>query len=861
MKRLLALEASAGTGKTYALAMRYVGLLLSGADPKEVLAITFTNKAAHEMSERVGLFLSQKDPKRIQIWADWLKEEPKKIEQKLSYLHQRFLNADIFIMTIDSFVQRILRKFAYYAGVASDFEIGGHEGFELFLQSLDSKSFDDFVRFARWFDQKGLEDFFALLYEKDKELPPPPNPLPDNTQQLLAAYRRLAQFVQTHGTKAKQEEFDPERPLQEVLFTKSGNLRAWIKKSSLCETKGIKECKQADGLFLDFKKELGAYFRFKESYFLRKLFDFYGLYKKARLGRALELGRLDFTDIKHLTYDILRQGIDSHFLYFRLDSRLQHILIDEFQDTSTEDWRIFEPIVDEIAATNEWRSFFYVGDKKQAIYGFRGGNAKLFDYVKERYGMDEEELERNYRSRSHIVEYVNNQFGLRQKSAKEGGYVEVEQSEEPLKSLDKVLEKLQNIGIQPEQIAILVPTNQDIQKVAEHLDTLGLKAVTSSSKLMIHQPRAKALIDLISYLHQGKSPSLYRFHFESFLGKKVEEFPSIEGLKPVAAIKKLAKTFDFWDESVQLLLQEAIAYKDIEEFIQHISECELQMPSAKKGIEVLTIHKSKGLAFEYVIVLDTLGQDKDKSSRLLIKQQGITPDRFWLRQKDKEAVDEEYALALEEEQKNRVWELKNVAYVALTRAQEGLFVLKNPKSRRFGFLDEEVRGELQKIESKPVTPQEEGHFDLELRSYGLQEFVEEVEEEYEPNDYHAITLGNAYHQALEVGMEYVQSRYALFELDFEQIAKRVEEAKKLEESFGMDSFREIPFILDGHLGIIDHLFIGEEIVVIDYKSATPQDQRPYFKQVGFYKSAIKRLLGKEARGYLLYLDRMKLQEV
>ncbi len=860
MKRLLALEASAGTGKTYALSMRYVGLLLAGADPQEVLAITFTNKAANEMKERVGLFLSQKDEGRIATWAKWLGIEEKEVQKRLFILQKRFLNANIFILTIDSFVQRILRKFAYYAGVASDFEIGEHEGFELFLQSLDEKSFIDFVRFARWFDQKGLEEFFGLLYEKDKELPPPPAPLSDNTQQLLTAYRRLAQFVQAHGTKAKQKEFDPERPLEEVLFTKSGDLRAWIKKESLCETKGIKECEEGDGLFGDFKRELRAYFRFKESYFLRKLFDFYELYKKARLGRALELGRLDFTDIKHLTYDILQEGLDSHFLYFRLDSRLQHILIDEFQDTSTEDWKIFEPIVDEIASTQEWRSFFYVGDKKQAIYGFRGGNAKLFDYVKERYGMAKEELGLNYRSRSHIVEYVNDQFGLAQKSAKEGGYVEVRQSEEPLKGLEEALAKLRTVGVKPEQIAILVPTNQDVQKVADYLGSLGLKAVTSSSKLVIHQPRAKALIDLIAYLHQGQAPSLYRFHFESFLGRQVEEFPSIEGLKPVAAIKKLAKTFDFWDESVQLLLQESIAYKDIEEFVQGIEECQLQMPSAKEGIEVLTIHKSKGLTFEYVIVLDTLGQDRDKSSRLLIEQRGITPDRFWLRQKDKEAVDEEYARALEEERKQKAQELKNVAYVALTRAQEGLFVIKNPKSRRFGFLDEEVRGELEKMEPRSDRKKEEGRFDLPLRSYGLQEFVE-VEEEYEPNDYEAITLGNAYHQAFEVGVEYVRSRFSLFDLDFEWIEKRVEEAKKLEESFDGDSFREIPFILDGQLGIIDHLFLGEEAVVVDYKSATPQDQRPYFKQVGFYKSAIKRLLGKECQGYLLYLDSMKLQKV
>ncbi len=866
MKRLLALEASAGTGKTFALSLRYLGLLLLDASIQDILAITFTNKAANEMRSRVESFLFEMDDKILSLLSHQTGLSEESIRQKLPAIRSRFLSSPLGIMTIDSFVQKILRKFSYYAGVASDFEIGSHEGFEIFLNALGPQEFDDFVSFAKWFDGKKLEEFFDQLYEMDKELPAfGQKRYSDKTDQVMHRYHLLAQFIQAHSTEAKQKEFGKtyER-VEDLIYTKSGTLKAWIKKNSLCETKGIRQCEEGQKLFEDFKKAVIDYLRYKEERFLHTLFDFYRRYRDSRLSRAIGLGRLDFIDIKHLSFKILQEDhLNKDFLYFRIDSRIDHILFDEFQDTSWEDWKIFEPLADEIASGGErLRSFFYVGDKKQAIYGFRGGNAALFDYVAKRYGMDVEELDVNYRSASNIVEYVNEQFDLEQKSQRDGGYVEVGQSEDILETLQEKLRKLFDLGIPEEDIAILVHTNNDIYQVAGLLESMGKRAITSSSKMVIHQPRAKGIIDLISYLYhkeKGKEEPLLLFNFVSYFGQTPDRFPSVTDLKPVQAIKKVASHFDFWDESVELLMQEAIVYKDIEEFVHQIDQLQTQMPNSGKGVEVMTVHKSKGLAFKHVIVLDTLGVDRNRTSKLIMDREGVKLEGFYLRMKERESIDPIYAQALEKEQKRRSQEIRNVAYVALTRAQESLFVIKKPKSQHFWFLQEACMGAL---EAGIKMPKEESksRFNLPLRSFGLQEFVE-VEEEYEPNDYQAIYLGNAYHQAMEIGVDYVKSRYPLIDIDWLDFQKRVEEAKKLEESLGQKSFREIPFILDGSLGIIDQLFVDDKAVIVDYKSATPKDQKPYIKQVNFYKSAISRLLGKPSEGYLLYLDTMKLQKV
>ena len=130
----------------------------------------------------------------------------------------------------------------------------------------------------------------------------------------------------------------------------------------------------------------------------------------------------------------------------RLDSRLKHLLLDEFQDTSVIQFDILRPLIEEIRSgvgVNEGGSFFFVGDVKQSIYRFRGGVSALFHQVAELFDVRVEPLRVNYRSRSKIVDFVNRSFEgkikgyIPQQSPQSfaGGYVEVVSSDELLQSL------------------------------------------------------------------------------------------------------------------------------------------------------------------------------------------------------------------------------------------------------------------------------------------------------------------------------------------------------------------------------------------------------------------------------------------
>ncbi len=863
MSRFVAMLASAGTGKTYSLTLRYLAKLFLGASPQDILAITFTNKAANEMRTRIHNFLENLDEEKVAQLTALSGLPSEEIHRRLLSVRTQFLNSRLNIRTIDSFVQAIVRKFAGYIAMPSDFAIEEMESYEAFIESMSDEEFRAFLAFAKWYGRANLKDFFALLYAKQKELPALDFTPCDGAGAVMEAYKKIAAHIEAFGTEKKREEFCKKTTLEEVLYTKSGTIPAWLTREEF-KIPGVKEAERIQAEFTQLRRAIAAYFRCKEATFLSKLFYFFSLYSGFRQELIKKREALDFTDIKHLGFSLIQEHIESDFLRFRLDSKIAHILFDEFQDTSAEDWKIIEPLVEEMASgigQQEERSFFLVGDKKQAIYGFRGGNAALFDYVIERFSMEQIPLYVNYRSRKNIVEYVNEVFAHRlekpQEAKKDGGYVEVCESEELLDALEEKIAMLRTAGVEPHDIAILVPTNNDIIKAADHLESLGYKASTSASKLLIHQPHVRAIIALMKY--QLDPQDIYAFEFEAISGHPAVE---VARKKPAVMIRHIADRFGLWDEAVKLLIQEAVRYKDLWEFAANIDRLDVQMSGAGEGIEVMTIHKSKGLAFKHTIVLDTIGQDRSRSDKIIfdLDEHGINIDGIYLRQKGREKFDKEYDALLNRQKERQRIELENVAYVAMTRAEDSLILIKKPKTRRFWMAKEVQIGQI--LPSQEVKEETIQHpFDLDLRYYGKQEILEE-EEEYKANDYEAIYKGQALHSALEIDAAYAASRYGAFVEVGEMLRDAEAMRKYVEEHFKGSKYREIPFVNDGKLGIIDLLIdSGEECIIVDYKSAVPHDESAYRKQVLFYMQSVKKLTGKRVRGFLLYGDRLLCKEV
>ncbi len=446
-------EASAGAGKTFALAKRYVQLLLHpGGETapdwermRRILAITFTNKAAREMKSRILDFLKRTalgrmEPDELREILGPLDLPPDRAAVAAYRIMEGLIrNYNFFqVRTIDAFVNALLSGCAFRLGLSAHFRIRTDpqafltEGLDVLLSRAQENSAlrDLFSRFLRhylilenrtgWFPKRDMIEILMELYRLDNTygLPPATGESSDTDLfrrrgGILARMRRLAALL-PQGTDARFR-----RTLASFLDTHSrtfdiDEVSDYFAREEPPLRKGV----TVDAVLLDAWRRTRADLReFCEAEARALPGPYAVVYREAAAEMARIASEADvlFLDALNRRARVLfdEEGITVEELYYRLATRFRHYLIDEFQDTSRIQWGNLELMVEEALASGG--SLFCVGDRKQAIYGFRGGEARLFDEVPRRLGvfpLRRERLVRNYRSHPVVVAFVNTVFSL-----------------------------------------------------------------------------------------------------------------------------------------------------------------------------------------------------------------------------------------------------------------------------------------------------------------------------------------------------------------------------------------------------------------------------------------------------------------
>ena len=899
MKKYLALKASAGSGKTFALTVRYISLLLLGAKPNEILTLTFTNKAANEMSERIyKTLLNLGDDeaylKEIMIQSSLTKED---ILGKKAYLVKLFSNATLSIFTIDKFINKILREFSGYIGISDDFEIKEDDVEALsyrFLYSLDAKQFETLIDFSHYEKRKfnNIFELFKDLLEKNEKI----EPLNIDVTLIDLQKQNVMEFAFKIKESILSCKVASDSAKKAVSFGKFDELfeKTWLEKDSLADYAYFKKCSNEtlEEYFVSLKKEMEIYYKLRAGYSLSKLFELYLMFKDFKFNFNKNKNYLEFNDISNLVFELLTTIIDKDFLYFRLDSNYSHILIDEFQDTSLLQYKILEPLISEIISgdSSKYKTFFYVGDTKQSIYRFRGGKRELFDYVaKSNSQVEVEVLNTNYRSTKTIVSFVNSLFlnianyeYFEQESISKGGLVEViedrfEEDEKFLKIANKI-EDLLNSGVNANDIAILTYTNDDVLNLYYYLKQKfpELKISTEMTSKLINQQNVKALINAMKYIYFKEE--IYKENLNALIGNKILEKVdldiSIEQKSVQEILKELANNLKIIDENVVKLIEVSSKFNNIVDFSYEIDKLDANIENSQStGLQILTIFKSKGLEFHTVILLDRIKRKNSDKSSLLFEYDGVDLKNIFYKIKGYENFNKNYEYALEKEKSLSIEDELNILYVALTRAKNNMIIFKKEKSSVFELLNMSVCkiGEITKSSFMNKNSVENQIYDYKPLNLGIQEKQFSKEKEFEENHLHAKYFGLATHYTLEMmnsfdqnslsyAMELTKTRYSNFlvEEDFTDIKSRL--SLLLSDSFFMELIKDAQFISEQSLiykdevKIIDLLlFKNDSYFIVDYKT-TKEQLNEHRLQVLHYKKAIKEIFDtSNVTSYLVYL--------
>lgn len=432
-----ALSASAGTGKTQVLTARVLRLLLKGAHPESILCLTFTKAAAAEMANRIGNRLAKwvrlKDTELATDLVNLGEANDPITRQRARQLFARVLDCPggLKIQTIHAFAQSLLAAFPAEAGVAPGFQpIEGRAEQELVRRTLaelladaeaqgDEQLIRDVQVLSRRLGEQGAVDYLRACAGRAEALKAFGSPseieplvrrlmkLPDGSIDDYLAdncsddgfdcdlLRAIAEANRKWGRATGAETVEtverwlamgpsaraaalPE--LASIVFTGKGELRKVQAGQRTADpdydnhvdalARSVAELvaiQRASKLASDMAAGLRAGQAFASAY--------------TRAKRAAEVA--DFNDLIQWTRELLNKPGMGDWVRYKLDRQVDHVLIDEAQDTNAAQWEIIRRLVEEYfsgssEADERWRTIFVVGDFKQAIYGFQGADPNQF---------------------------------------------------------------------------------------------------------------------------------------------------------------------------------------------------------------------------------------------------------------------------------------------------------------------------------------------------------------------------------------------------------------------------------------------------------------------------------------------------
>ena len=953
-KRHIALEASAGTGKTYTLTLRLINLLLSGVSLDKIVALTFTNKAAQEMKQRLIKLLRdyifKGDEKTgIEEVIKALSDRGEKESRNLVFsVYQLLLDnmSSLEIGTLDSFFSSIIRIFPFELGLRPDVEIADEGREKAIFDEAMTKFSTEIERDERL---RGLILKFYQLGIIKTTL---------NIKHWLLPY--LEKFWQFHQDVINSSQY--KTASEEIFhFPKVDKLLPYLKDGY----------KKPDDIFKIKEKEalplLEEYLEERNRWAVAVLLHFYRGFLRHFEGIKKRENLITFLDLSWLTYRLLAdKGVferDRDFFYYRLDKRIKHLLLDEFQDTSIIQWQVLQPLVNElisgIGTRDEAGSFFYVGDKKQAIYRFRGGEARLFDFAKNKFPgrIEEEYLIKNHRSNKTIIEFINNVFSnikipypfIRQEAERdEPGYVELAAvSREGLGDflIDRI-KKIRSAGYRYQDIAILIRSQKAVSDFLPALKASSIPYRTEAKVKLLASDSVKACYNLLLFFDNPNEP-IYLFNFLSSkvcregisgvdssrpilpqlrpdLREKIDRIWNRVDLVPICKIiKEIYESFNFFEtytdaENLIQFLDLAHQFekenrRSLHAFLNYLDTQKEYLEQAPEtlsdAVQVMTVHKAKGLEFEVVILPETTFSIKlDAKQRLIFKyDKDLQLEQIFLRPNKREILfSKRLKEAYEYEERRHIEDELNLLYVALTRAKKALLIigrvgLKKDKVRLcphswFRLIIDalNIRPDLEKLKQRSsltiktygVLPKFEPSSIPPSRPLNLYYpamlkrslFTLERRTNLEESG-HSQVFGEAFHyamaqikaidfgkkeEAIDFAISKARSKYATMLADraFNDIKRRIENILNSNElrpyfSPGITVFNECPIFLKRENAFfrIDRLVLSDKkVVIIDYKTGfSPEYHHKYASQILAYKDTLKKIFpNKACLGLIIY---------
>lgn len=775
MEKNLLVLASAGSGKTFCLSDRIIGLVAGGVEPEKIVALTFTRKAAGEFAD--AILTKMAGAAEDSGKAAELGKSIGAIDADFTALLEKVVRRlpRLTLGTMDGFFTRVVKGFQYELGVTGGiFDLLEGEAGESLRDGLLENLLDGEL-------DAETEEEFAAVFRRATAGKEGTRVL-EELRNFVGTWHRL--FVSPDGNewgpaslagldvsdwekhkhalieqirrdwpnvpdrkKRHDTAFEPmlkafgEHTVGSGLLEKTSGLVPKILEAAGEGTGSLSisyyQPLVITGLAAESLRnlvELAA--RCELAAALSRTRGIHGVigHYDALVQRELRAkGRLGFDDVKRLMgawmkgedARLRREAVD-----FRLDANYSHWLLDEFQDTSREEWNALLPLIDE-GLTDDESTVFIVGDKKQAIYAWRGGEVGLFDAVIGNYrgGLKVETMADSWRSCPQVLALVNRVCGDGETMARlfgeaagrwewehhvsaaplalpeKAGYGRVEIVPKDEDKKEMVVGLLRDLGIGKKELScgVLVETNKHVGEWADALRAEGFQVVEEGARepgkdhpvgVMIWQllqwmadpsddfARHTVMMSPLAPVLAGRFGEAWQPAWErlgalasekGFAGMLADLIAPLQGAWSEFGRRRAADLLN----ALEQLDREGIV--TAREAADRIGRMKISQSPGVAAVQVMTVHKSKGLGFDVVVLADVPTKKVPDLSHFntIVGEGWITSaPTSWAR-----AMIPEISAAEGKWAEQQTYEAFCKLYVAMTRAKRGLYVFLDPPSK------------------------------------------------------------------------------------------------------------------------------------------------------------------------------------
>ncbi|MGN0032387.1 MAG: UvrD-helicase domain-containing protein [Candidatus Limimorpha sp.] len=813
--KLKVYSASAGSGKTFTLAKEYLTICLSGNPDayKNILAVTFTNKAANEMKAKILRFIKgfvESDNagdvcqmKRDII--DTLGIDEQTLIARAGSLYQSLLHnySDMAVCTIDSFVQRVSRSFAKELDLPNQYNIilDNDDLIDEILKRISDEigSNDSFIKcvltdFAlnniseelSWNLKKILGDFINKILSEDgfkynqgldkidgSNYGDVHNKLKDKIRDFENEINTIVDGIEEEESDQNVSESDYKGnktrglPLIKAKMKKYVNnivtpgIAKMLDEGDCFNSKSKLSDAAKDRIVEVYKCGISRYYQVLSKLIVVKSInrDYYLYVLRNQILQQInnfisESQQVHISEFNKRISNILGD-YSVPFIYEKIGERYLNYFIDEFQDTSVLQWQNFLPLI--VNSLSNGNMNLIVGDAKQSIYRFRGGEAEQIIKLPEIYKkqdndffnecerqfsekVDKITLENNYRSFKNVVKFNNEFFFFAKNSLNEDDkkvYDDVKQNIQSSKGeglvcvklfkykedstkddyrayvkneMLKQIRQLKKDGINYKDITILVRSNSEGIEIADFLIENEIEVMSSESLLLKSSDRVQLIISALRFYIEDDN-AVNKHALEYYISQTQVDNHTVTYTEDLKGIFNQA--YSLYDTCIHLcrlfnlnILEDVflqyfmnMVYEwqnghnvGVTQFLEFwdkkSSKLSVRIDGELDCVNIMTIHKSKGLEFKVVMypfantsLKTTHGLTMSEQWEKIDKEDFDNNyfDSFLLRISKDELSNTKYYEHYETENRKTMLDILNIMYVAMTRAKEMLFIYSNDK--------------------------------------------------------------------------------------------------------------------------------------------------------------------------------------